>query len=123
MAQHIKRFKSLLSTEGGRQRKQRTVNAATYTLQEDDETLYCTYGATGVLTITIPAAAWPSAAGAMREIEVIDDGNCGTNAIVVDPEGALTIDGNLTATLNVNYAVLRLGLLINAAGTKIGKVL
>jgi hypothetical protein len=78
-----------------------TVNAATYDLLTTDYILNVTYTATGPVTsLTLPTAQVVEG----RVIAIKDGGgNAATNPIIIDTEGAETIDGAATITINSNY--------------------
>jgi hypothetical protein len=77
------------------------VTTATYDLLTTDYILNVTYTATAPVTsLTLPSAQAISG----RVIYVKDGGgNAGTNPIIIDTEGAETIDGAATITINSNY--------------------
>jgi len=83
-----------------------TVNAATYDILDSDEILHVTYTGSGAVTSLTLMSAEVSAG---RVITIKDaGGNAGTNNITIDTEGAETIDGAATATINVNYDSLNI---------------
>jgi len=76
------------------------VAAATYTLLRSDYYLGVSYTATGAVAITLATASLEEG----RVIQIKDEGGlAGTNNITILTEGAETIDGSVTATLNGNY--------------------
>ena len=84
----------------------RSVEEATYDVEETDCILNVTYPTTAAVTsLTLPTAECYRG----RVIIIKDaSGNANTNNITVDTEGSETIDGANTYTINANYGVLRL---------------
>ena len=91
-------------TELGREGNITTVNTSTYDLLITDYILSVTYTATGPVTsLTLPTAQCIE----RRIIHIKDSGGlAGTNNITIDTQGAETIDGNATKTMNTNYEAI-----------------
>lgn len=81
------------------------VNAATYDLLPTDSLLFVSYtGTAAVTSLTLPTAQCDGAEDNGRLITIKDSGNANTNNITVDTEGAETIDGAGSLTINTDYA-------------------
>ena len=82
------------------------VAAATHTFAATEKTLMVSYTATGICTVTIPSA---EIAKAGREFEIKDSGlNALVYGIVIETEGAETIEGETSAEIDVNGGCLQL---------------
>ena len=90
-----------LTIQDGQIVKITTVNAATYDLLTTDYILNVTYTTTGSVTsLTLPTAQ----VEAGRIVYIKDaGGNSATYPITIDTQGAETIDGQSTVTINSNY--------------------
>ena len=90
-----------LTIQDGQIVKITTINAATYDLLTTDYILNVTYTTTGSVTsLTLPTAQ----VEAGRIVYIKDaGGNSATYPIIVDTQGAETIDGAATITINSNY--------------------
>lgn len=88
--------------------KETTVNAATYTILDDDHFVSVEYTDTGIVTITLPQiSALTTSANAARVFIIKDtDGNAATNNITINRAGSDTIDGATSVEITADYGVV-----------------
>lgn len=79
----------------------RTVNAATYTVQESDLILHVTYTATGSVTITVPTALITT--GFSEKVIKDGAGNATINSITILGEGGELIDDTASKVISTDY--------------------
>ena len=77
----------------------KTVDTATYTVEETDKLLHVTYTTTGACTITIPTALITE----RFNLVIKDAGGATANNITVATEGAETIDGETNQIISGDY--------------------
>lgn len=79
-----------------------TVTSSTYTATENDNVIGVNFA--GTVTITLPDATTLQSGS---ELTVVDEsGNASSNNITLDGSGSQTINGSLTATINLDYMSL-----------------
>lgn len=77
------------------------VSTATYTILSTDVILSCKYSTTGEQTLTLPAASATVIGKTYHIVDVL--GNAYVNNIIIQCNGADTINGESSATINGNY--------------------
>jgi hypothetical protein len=82
-----------------------TVSASTYTVLEGDHTILVSYTATGACTITIPSDL---ISDYVKLIIKDSGGNASVNNITIATEGAETIDGSASYTINTDNGKVQL---------------
>ena len=93
------------SQQNGGQMAKRTATSTSYTALQTDYIIGVTSTA-AARTITLPAAATVGAG--WTYIIKDESGGAGTNNIIVDGNGAETIDGAATQAINTNYGSMNL---------------
>lgn len=80
------------------------VTGATHTVTTED-TILCNRTTTGTVTITLPAgASHPNGRCTIKDKK----GDASTNNVIINPDGAETIDGSSSLTVAVNYGAAAL---------------
>ena len=83
---------------------QTAVTGASHTVAKTDYIIWCTYTATGTVTVTLPTAQ----VQAGRSLYIVDKSDASANNITIATEGSETVDGSATGTINTQYGHLHL---------------